>query len=679
MSGRAAAERVSSSSRMRRGATAAILAMLTLLGFAGTASASPPPPLDLRVEGGEETWHSKRAFRIVWTNPTHSGGPPIAAVHYRVWNPAGALSIGATRLGWPATSIERLDVPDEPGAYTAEIWLEDTAGDLGAPAAVKLRFDDRRPGWVEPLVGPAWVGRTAFPLPVRISRPGGALPPSGIRGYAVSVAPPPGKTPCPAPDRCTDAETDLRAGIAGDSYAIADLPEGIAYVHAVAVSGSGMTSATPGRAVIRVDKTSPVTRLDGAPTGWTNHPIKVTANATDDGSGMTPSGGVASPFTAIAIDGGTPTISPGASVSTVVIGDGVHQVAYYARDLAGNVDDGGASNGIPNPPPATAPVRIDREPPRASFVNSQDPLDPELIRVRIADSMSGPDLAQGWIGIRRVGSGDRFEPLPGARPIGGELRARWDSDAYAAGEYEFRAIGYDVAGNEVASDRRANGAAMMLSNPLKATTTLQASFRGRVLRRRVPYGRGLLVSGHLMAGASAPLSQMPVRIVERFAAAATPAIRVSTVTTDSDGGFALRLAPGPSREIVAVFDGSRTLSRSSTGSLRLGVRSGVRLRASSTQARIGGPPLVFRGQVAVSPGTIPPGGKSVQLQFRLPGLPWSEFRTIQTDSRGRFRYAYRFSDDDSRGARFHFRAYVPTQATWPYEPGGSLPVVVKGR
>lgn len=88
--------------------------------------------------------------------------------------------------------------------------------------------------------------------------------------------------------------------------------------------------------------------------------------------------------------------------------------------------------------------------------------------------------------------------------------------------------------------------------------------------------------------------------------------------------------------------------------------------------------MVFRGRVAAAPGTIPPEGKSVQLQFRLPGLDWSEFRTIKTDRRGRFRYAYRFSDDDSRGARFQFRAYAPAEDNWPYEPGGSLPVLVRG-
>jgi hypothetical protein len=76
---------------------------------------------------------------------------------------------------------------------------------------------------------------------------------------------------------------------------------------------------------------------------------------------------------------------------------------------------------------------------------------------------------------------------------------------------------------------------------------------------------------------------------------------------------------------------------------------------------------------------MPTEGRAVQLQFRLPGQAWSEFRTVRTNRRGRFRYAYRFADDDSRGVRFQFRAFVPAQAGWPFEPAGSLPVEVLGR
>ena len=82
---------------------------------------------------------------------------------------------------------------------------------------------------------------------------------------------------------------------------------------------------------------------------------------------------------------------------------------------------------------------------------------------------------------------------------------------------------------------------------------------------------------------------------------------------------------------------------------------------------------------AVLAAAIPSYGRPIQLQFRLPGDPWTEFRTVQTDAQGNFRYPYAFTDDDSRGIRFLFRAYAPPQPGWPYEPAVSRPVAVTGR
>jgi hypothetical protein len=362
-----------------------------------------------------------------------------------------------------------------------------------------------------------------------------------------------------------------------------------------------------------------------------------------------------------------------------VVDEGVHRIAYYARDLAGNINDGAATNGIADRAPRTASVKIDRTPPSIAFANAEDPRDPELLRVRIADRLAGPDPSRGSIGMRQAGSGDRFQALPTAPGGGGELRARWDSDTFPAGNYEFRAIGYDAAGNVAATTRRLNGGSMVLSNPLKATTTLRAGFRRHGSRRTVPYGRRVLLSGRLVTGRSSSLDGAPVRVVERFDASVHPTVRTSTVITAPNGTFSIRTNPGPSRTIAISFEGSPTLARSTAHTLELGVRSRVRLWASAGVATVGGAPLIFRGQLVAAPTEIPAGGKSIELQFRLPGLPWAEFRTVQTDDRGRFRYAYRFSDDDSRGARFQFRAYAAAQEDWPYEPGGSRPVLVKGR
>jgi hypothetical protein len=381
-----------------------------------------------------------------------------------------------------------------------------------------------------------------------------------------------------------------------------------------------------------------------------------------------------SPFTAIQIDGGAPTTAAGASVSTTVIASGVHTVTYYARDAAGNVGDGATGNGRTNPPPATTVIRIDREPPRLAFAAAPNTQDPELIEARAEDRYSGLDPSRGSIAVRRVGTGERFAALP-TQLSAGTLRARWDSSAYPAGDYEFRATVYDAAGNGTTSLERADGTAMRLSGPLKVPVKLLIR-GGR--ERTVRYGRGTWFAGRVLTARRTPLVGATVRVSERFADGSRPTERVSTVRTGENGRFGIRLAPAPSREVLATVAPTVTTRGAGSRPVAVTVHSRVVLRASARVAKVGGPPLVFRGRVASGGAAMPVDGKVVQLQFRLPGLPWSEFRSVRTGPDGRFRYAYRFSDDDSRGARFQFRAYAPAQAGWPFEPAGSLPVSVLG-
>jgi hypothetical protein len=657
-------------------------------------------PCNLRVVGGVDAWHPDRGFDVFWDNPGQGGASPLVATHYRVRNENGTIVYGEIRTRGVETSAD-VDVSPMPGIYTFEVWHENALGEQGAIATAKLRYDPTRPGDVAPLPISGWVSRNEFPLTLRFSHPAGPFSLSGIRGYAVSIDDDPAGEPCAATDRCTDAETDLRGGVDDDSLYVSGLPEGANYAHAVAVSGAGMRSAATGHAVIHVDLTVPTTTLDGALSGWANQPVVVTARATDAISGM---GGGA--FTAIRVDGSAPITAAGDEVGATVIGDGVHTIAYYARDAAGNANDGGSANGVGNEQPATATVRIDRGPPQVTFANFQSPLDPEAIEVRVADSLSGPDLSRGRVEVRRAGTADRFEPLP-VETAGDKLVARWDSDAYPAGEYEFRATGHDAAGNAVTTTRRANGSAMALTNPLKLRTALWAGFGGAEVQRRrcaksgkrrrcprepagdfgrrprerfVPYGDGALYSGRLSAGLGTALAGVAVRVTERFDPGASERDRTTTARTNSNGVFTVWLVPGPSRQIEAAFGGDRTASRSSAGTARLLVGSGVRLRASSTVARIGGRPVIFNGRVGAAGAAIPSEGKSIQLQFRVPGIvPWTEFRTIQTDAQGRFRFPYGFSDDDSRGVDFQFRAFAPAEENWPFEPAASATVTVTGR
>ena len=659
---------------MRRLVAAALAFCAALGALALPAAATPPRPAGLGVVGGEG-WHAENRFSLAWSAPAPSATPPVA-VHYRVSDAAGAV-LREGRQSWLEDRLGPLEAGRAPGAYTAEIWFEDASGVQGPAASVPLRFDDTRPGAISLGPVPEWIGRSALPLRVRVGHPSEPLPLAGIRGYAAAVDANPGGFPCLRADRCGVTETTLHGGVGDDELTIPEPPEGTAYLHVAAVSGAGMSSPAAGLA-LHVDTVDPVTRIEGVPAGWTNRAVALEAVADDAASGMRRTGGGPAPFAAIRIDDGAPRIAFGDRVTASVVGEGVHRVAYYARDAAGNTDDGASAGSVRNRAPRRASVRIDRTPPRAAFPDSQDPRDPELIRLQISDPLSGPDPTRGWIGVRRAGGHGPYRRLPTAAPQKGELRARWDSDSFPRGEYEFAGSAYDSAGNSSFATVRADGSPMVLGNPLKTTTRLRGGFR-RGVSRTVRYARRVRIRGRLISGVHTPLAGAPVRVVERLDPGALPGVRESTVRTDADGRFSFRTPRGPSRTIELEYPGSRTLTRASARALRLRVRGRVRLRTSSGSAVIGGRPLVFRGRVLAQGGTIAAKGMPVRLQFRLGRSPWSAFRTIQTDRRGRFRYAYRFSDDDSRGARFQFRAYVPASENWPYEPAGSRPVLVRGR
>jgi hypothetical protein len=515
------------------------------------------------------------------------------------------------------------------------------------------------------------------PALLKIGRPQAPLPPAGIRGYAISLDGGSGSSPCASPSRCTVAETDLRGGPEADAIDLGALPEGITHVRVLAVSGSGVPSPVASTAV-KVDTTLPQISLQGLPPGgWSDRPVRVTALAVDALSGMAPAG-ASGPFTAVAVDGALPQVDAGDRASVLVTGNGIHRIDYFARDAAGNVADGE----LGAPRPASATVGIDEEPPRVAFSPRQDPGEPERIEATVSDSLSGPSPACGSIELRPLGSAGRFRQLS-TRVADGRLVARWDSDAYPPGRYEFLARGCDRAGNAANGERRSSGPKMVLSNPLKTPVRLEAGFgEGQAPRasiRAVRFGRDVIFGGRLTSAAASRLGGLPVQVTESFPAGSQPGQRTTVIRTEPDGTFSLRLTPGPSREVAATFAGTRTLTRAAAPAVHLAVRAAVRFRASARTARIGGPPILFSGKV-VRAGTVPSRrGLPVELQFRYPGAGWSEFRTVEADARGRFRLRYRFSDDDSRGVRFWFRAFVGKKEGWPYEPAFSRPVLVTGR
>jgi hypothetical protein len=369
---------------MRSRAAIALVAALASLILPPAASAAvPPAPSQLQAWEGEG-WRPEPRFHLRWQTPDTAGDELVAA-WYAIRGPLGEL-IRQPRSTYPGASGADVEVPRLAGTYTAEVWLEDAWGHFGPPASTKLRFDAARPGFAGPVEEPGWIGRAELPHAIRVHHPGGPAPTSGIRGYAVSIDRSPDAAPCASAAICIESEVDLRDGVAGDTLVVPELPEGMSFVHTVAVSGAGVRSEAVGHAGLRVDRTDPVTRLEGIPHGWTNRTVLLRAVATDALSGMAEGQG-GTPYTAIRVDGGPPAIVSGNSVGAAIQAEGIHRVAYYARDAAGNVDDGQSTNGWPNRAPGTAVVRIDRQPPAVSLVGSVGPRDPELIEARVADEL----------------------------------------------------------------------------------------------------------------------------------------------------------------------------------------------------------------------------------------------------------------------------------------------------
>jgi hypothetical protein len=636
-------------------------------------------------------WHSRTQIQLAWDpNPAGASGE----IFYAVRGPYLEELPGYRPLPSEGTHLRTVFVPPVPGYYkfeTVEVFGE---GIQGPPTYALIFFDDTRPRPVA-IDAPIWVAAgTTVPIHLHAATP---LPPSGVQGYAVTIDGSPMGAPCADAERCGVDETAMWGGLEDDSIDLPAPPEGVSYIHAAAVSGSGMSSPTE-TARLGVDGTPPQVRLEGAPTGWAAGPVRLRALATDPLSGMT-AAGAGGPMTAIGVDGGPALVSPGATAATTVTGQGTHQVVYWGRDAVGNAGDGS----LPFAKPATTTIRIDETDPIVRFA-AGDPGDPERIEATVADTLSGPDPARGGIALRRVGSPGPFRPLP-TEVRRGRLVARWDSDDYPHGAYEFRAVGFDAAGNTATSAAAPDGSPFVLEDPVKRETHLAIGFGGRQLvfqrctradgarhcrravvrsyarrpgTRAVPCCHAAVVGGRLLDASGAPLPGQVIDLVETFARGARHAVRHTPATTDAEGEFRLRLAAGPSRTVGVEFAGTRLLTRATGRSLRLRVRAGVHLRVSTTRVRVGGAPVVFKGRVVHPESRIPATGLPVELEFRLPGMAWAEFRTLQTDSAGHFAYPYSFSDDDSSGVRFLFRAFVPATGNWPFAPATSRPLAVTG-
>ncbi|MFL5868611.1 MAG: hypothetical protein ACJ766_16040 [Thermoleophilaceae bacterium] len=375
----------------------------------------------------------------------------------------------------------------------------------------------------------------------------------------------------------------------------------------------------------------------------------------------------------------------GAGISRIaplkVPGPGVWKFAVWRQDAAGNADRGRASV------PVT--LRYDPEPPRLVF-ERQVVADPTRVSVLVTDKVSG--LARGEIELRRRGT-TSWESLATARE-GSRLVAHVDDSRLPAGTYDLRSRAFDQAGNEASTGSRYDGSPMVLRLPIRfesfltAGVAIRRTIRRRVVRHghrrvvkrhvvklvpaaRLSLGRRVRISGRLTNADGQPIPGATIYVYSRSVLA--PEALAGIAVSDPNGRFRYVARGSTTRALRFVYVGTR-LALPSSRQVTLRVLAASTLRASRRRAT-NGQSVTFRGRVRSLP--IPPSGKLVELQAHFRGR-WRTFSTVRSDSRGRWRFKYRFGGTVGR-VRYRFRALLPAEGGYPFETGRSRVVKVTVR
>lgn len=353
---------------------------------------------------------------------------------------------------------------------------------------------------------------------------------------------------------------------------------------------------------------------------------------------------------------------------------GTFSLAVWLGDEAGNAAPQTA---------VTLPLRFDDVPPKVAFAVPSGNGVPAFVQADLEDLDSGP--ASGTILYRRSDA-PRWTELPTKLAPGdvgsvGHLVAAMPELGF--GTYVFRADAADSAGNTASSTLRSDGAEMAIRRIApnvapRAKARLFARLRGghgRGDALTVPFGGPALLSGRLTRADGAGVPGRTLRVVQHPSRGALAPLAVSTVTTGDQGGFELRLEPGPSRRVNVTFPGDGGLEEASRPPLELRVRSGVSLRVKPTELA-NGQVVKLSGRVRGRGAPIPRRGKLVAIQYLESRThSWRPVLVTRSDHGGRFRAHYRFHYITG-SASIRLRATALPEERWPYAPGSSRPVTV---
>jgi hypothetical protein len=170
-----------------------------------------------------------------------------------------------------------------------------------------------------------------------------------------------------------------------------------------------------------------------------------------------------------------------------------------------------------------------------------------------------------------------------------------------------------------------------------------------------------VIRGSLRDGGGSPVVGATVCIYETVDLPDASRQLIRTATTQDNGRFATRMDAGPSRRVDLIY---RFNDKVLGGRVQLDSRVVPTLVIPRKNLR-NGDAARFKGSV---PGPNAD-GRAVAMQARV-GRKWRTFKQLRTDSEGRFRGKYRFTQTQGR-VGYLFRALVKRQSGYPYDPGAS--------
>lgn len=355
-----------------------------------------------------------------------------------------------------------------------------------------------------------------------------------------------------------------------------------------------------------------------------------------------------------------------------VPGAGTYSLQIWLRDEAGNEDPGSA---------VTVPLRFDDLKPEVAFADEPSA---DQVKAEVSDLHSGPD--SGQILYRQVDASRWIELPTKLVPTGAAGAAELVAPMpdLGVGTFVFRADATDVAGNSASSSLHKDGTQMAIRrvpppHVVRGKTRLFARLRGgrgSADSLTVPFRAPALVSGRLTRADGASLANREIRVITRPSRGALLPAAVAVVRTGEQGGFELRLPPGPSRQVDVVFPGDGGFEPAARRPLDLRVRGGVTLRALPRRLRTGHA-IRFAGKVMSQGAPIPRRGKLVAIQYLERATHrWRPVLVTRTDHHGRFRAHYRFRYVSGR-ATIRLRATALAEERWPFAPGSSPPVAIR--